>query len=295
MPINLKRRDGSVTPFRNSEYLPFYYFIPKSMLQKCGAELSTIPRIPRMIFANREACEFIESDLFKLLIIDATAYLVWQYMGFEEYMEIYSGYDPAWKLAHQPEYWIKELIDEGIIPTIEDLWKMKNSYFDFVPEEEICIYLKYIVPRVMKKYNMDAAIEVAKEYRCFEDFDFRDSRQKIDFYRQWYHTRTKYPTISLESFKEDYAATHDGQQWDMADDSQDVEEYTTSQIAVDEFMATIGEVDKQILTMRLEGRTLEEIAAALGYKTHSAVQKRIKKVGLKYQKFSGMDLGFDEE
>ena len=73
MPLELKRVDGSVTPFRNSEYLPFYYFIPRSILQKCGAELNSIPRNPRMVFASREACEFIESDLFKLLIIDATA------------------------------------------------------------------------------------------------------------------------------------------------------------------------------------------------------------------------------
>ncbi len=74
MPIHLIRRDGSVALFRNSEYLPFYYFIPKSILQKCGAELNAIPRNPRMIFTNRAACEFIESDLFLLLIIDATAY-----------------------------------------------------------------------------------------------------------------------------------------------------------------------------------------------------------------------------
>lgn len=76
MPLYLKRLNGSATPFRNSKYIPFYYFIPKSILQKCGAELNSIPRNPRMIFTNRAACEFIESDLFKLLIIDATAYMV---------------------------------------------------------------------------------------------------------------------------------------------------------------------------------------------------------------------------
>ena len=294
MPLNLKRRDGSVTPFRNSEYLPFYYFIPKNILQKCGVELNAIPRNPQMVFTNYKACEFIESDLFRLLIIDAAAYLVWKYMGFDEYMEVYSGYDPAWKLAHQPEYWINELTQEGIIPTLEVLCQTIDYDIGFTPDYDLTIYLRYIVPRVMKKYNMYAVLETAEEYRCFEDYDYRESKQKIDFYRQWYHTRTKHPTISLEAFQEDYAASHSGQQWDMADDSQDLELYTTSQIVVDEFMATIGEVDKQILEMRLEGKTLEEIAAALGYKSHSAVQKRIKKVGLKYQKFSGMDLGFDE-
>ena len=68
MPLKITRPDGSVTPFRNLEYLPFYYFIPKSILQKCGTELNSIPRNPQMVFTSRKACEFIESDLFLLYL-----------------------------------------------------------------------------------------------------------------------------------------------------------------------------------------------------------------------------------
>ena len=56
-------------------------------------------------------------------------------MGKEnEHMEIYSGYDPAWKLAHNPNLWIKGLMDEGIIPTVDELL-LENSdlYCGFVP------------------------------------------------------------------------------------------------------------------------------------------------------------------
>ena len=74
MPIMLTRKDGPPTPFRNAEYIPFYYFIPKSILSRCGAELNAIPRNPQVLFHNRAACEFVESDLFRLLIIDATAF-----------------------------------------------------------------------------------------------------------------------------------------------------------------------------------------------------------------------------
>ena len=38
MPIMLTRKDGPPTPFRNAEYIPFYYFIPKSILSRCRAE-----------------------------------------------------------------------------------------------------------------------------------------------------------------------------------------------------------------------------------------------------------------
>ena len=204
MPIMLTGKDGPPTPFRNAEYIPFYYFIPKSILSRCGAELNAIPRNPQVLLRNRAACEFVESDLFQLLIIDATAFMVWPYMGFGEYMEIYSGYDPAWRFAHCPDYWIQELTDEGILASAGELFKGCHSELGYVPEWQIDIYLRYIVPNVMKKHRMDEIIQVAREYPCFEDFDFRKSNQKTDFIRQWYHTRTKHPMISLEEFQEAY-------------------------------------------------------------------------------------------
>ncbi|MBQ3599127.1 MAG: hypothetical protein II987_07650 [Clostridia bacterium] len=246
-----------------------------------------------MIFSNREACEFIESDLFLLLIIDATAYMVWPYMGHSEYMEIYSGYDPAWILAHSPGYWVQELIDEGIVPTVNNLFQNCNEEFGYVTEEELDVYLRYVVPRAMKKHNMNATIQIAEEFRCFEDFDFRNSRPKTDFHRKWYHTRTKHPMISLEEFKENYAENHNGQEWDEPDTSQDVEENVTSEILVEQFKATLTEKDMAILQMRMEGDTLEEIAEKLGYKTHSGVLKRIRKIGLAFEEFTGEDYGFE--
>lgn len=295
MPLMLKRRDGSVTPFRHSEYIPFYYFIPESILRRCGAELNAIPRNPRMIFSNRAACEFIESDLFMLLIYDATAYLVWKYMGYDEYMEIYSGYDPAWKLAHSPHFWIQGLTDEGIIQTVDVLYRTCDSDLGFIPEHEINIYLRYVVPKVMKKHNMYETLEIAEQYRCFEDFDFRDSRQKTDFYRKWYHTRTKHPMVSLEEFKENYSESHNGQEWDMPDESQDLDLYSTDQVMVDQFKAKLSEKDMQILTLRMEGKTLEEIADKLGYKNHSGVLKRIRKIGMMYEKYADIDFGFQDK
>lgn len=58
IPIMLTRKDGSVTPFH-----------------------------------NRAACEFVESDLFRPLIIDAVAFMVWPYMGwvFDAYTDVERG------------------------------------------------------------------------------------------------------------------------------------------------------------------------------------------------------------
>lgn len=192
---------------------------------------------------------------------------------------------------------INTLTDLGVLPTAED-WIRQADYdesFGYISLAEVEATLQTIVPIAMERYNMHATIEVAKEFRCFEDFDYRSSRQKTDFFRKWYHTRTEHPQISLEGFQEDYKESHDGQEWDVPDETTDVELYTTAKIQVDQFMATLSEKDKQILQLRMEGRTLEEIAGKIGYQNHSGVLKRIRKIGQLYEKFADVDYGFTEK
>ena len=295
MPIMLKRKDSSVTPFCNAEYLPFYYFIPQSILSRCGAELNAVPRNPQTLLHDRAACELVESDLFRLLIIDAAAFMVWPYMGFTEYMEIYSGYDPAWRLAHCPDYWIKGLTDEGVIAPAEEFLRNCHSELGYVSESEIDTYLRHVVPKVMKEHGLDEVIRVAREYPCFEDFDFRKSNKKTDLIRKWYHTRTKHPMISLEGYREAYANAHDGMEYDEPDPSQNVEDTVVAQELVDAFKATLSEKDMQILEMRMNGHTLEEIAEKLGYKNHSGVLKQIRRIGQAYEAYTGVDYGFEND
>lgn len=294
MPIMLKRRSGKITPFQNAEFIPAYYFIPKSILTPCGAELNSIPRNPRKLLHDWNAIATVESDLFNLLIIDAYAFMVWPFMGLGAKREIYSGYEPSWIFAHSPAYWIQEMLDEQIIPNASELLKNGgvDENFGYVPDEEVSGLFFWLVPQAMERHNMNAIIEVAKEYRCFEDFDYRSSRQKTDFFRKWYHTRTKHPQISLESFQEDYAEAHDCNEWDIPDESHDTETDVVGKIQAEQFLETLSEKDRQILELRSEGCALEVIAEKLGYKNHSGVLKRIRKLGQAYEKFAGTDLEF---
>ena len=97
-PIMMKRKNGKVTPFRNAEFLPAYYAIPERIMKQCGKDLNSIPRNPQAVIHDYDAIATAESDLFLELIMDAYAYMVWPFMGFTEYMETYSGYDPAWSM-----------------------------------------------------------------------------------------------------------------------------------------------------------------------------------------------------
>lgn len=298
MPVLLKRQNGEVTPFRNADFIPAFYFIPKSILDRCGSELNSIPRNPKKLLQSWDSIAMVESDLFLLAIIDAYAFMVWPFMGLGAKREIYSGYEPSWIYAHAASYWIKELQDEKILPTAQELLKNGgvNENFSYVSEEEITDLFTWLVPQTMARHNMNAVIDTAKEFRCFEDFDYRNSRQKIDHYRRWYHTRAKNIAVeSLDELKERYAESNDGMDWDVADERSDINRTVLEPMAVNEFLATLSETDRQILAMRMEGITLERIAEKLGYKTHSAVHKRIRKIGLAYEKFIGEDFGFRQK
>ncbi len=294
MLILLKRTNGETTPFRNAKFIPAFYFIPKSMIDKCGAEIKSIPHNPKKLLHDWNTIATVESDLFKLVIVDAYAYMVWPFMGLNGKLEAYSGYEPSWLFAHAAPYWICAMQDADIIPTPQLLLKDggADQNFGYVSEEEITGIFDWLVPQTMEQHNMNAIIETANEFRCFEDFDERYSTQKVDFYRKWYHTRTRHPMISLEGYQEQYAETHDGQEWDISDDAVDIESSVTSKVQVEQFTATLTDKDKQILEMRMEGATLEEIAKKLGYQNHSGVLKRIRRIGLEYEMFSGDDLGF---
>ena len=109
--IMLKRKNGELREFINAEYLPAYYLIPKEIIDRNPKKLREIPRMFALLTLDEEAIATVESDLFILLIIDAYAYMVWQFIKPDEYMEIYSGFDPLWRFVHNVDVWLS-------IPTI---------------------------------------------------------------------------------------------------------------------------------------------------------------------------------
>ena len=63
-----KREDGTASPYRNIEYLPAFFFIPKELLDRCPSDLRNLSRVPWEYFTNRKLIQLVESDLFLELI-----------------------------------------------------------------------------------------------------------------------------------------------------------------------------------------------------------------------------------
>ena len=66
----------------------------------------------------------------------------------------------------------------------------------------------------------------------------------------------------------------------------DFENSVISEMQITSFAeSTITEKDREILKLRMEGYTEQEIAAKVGYKTASAVHKRIAKIADAYEDY----------
>ena len=146
--------------------------------------------------------------------------------------------------------------------------------------------------RGIMENNLLSCIEAVREMRCFEDYDSRNSNAKIDFYRRWYHTRSKIKSVSLDGLIE----TEGNASWDdsinaqlgnhVSDPSAQYEAAICSKLDVEKFYRSLKPLDHEILELRTLGYTYQEIAEKIKYKTHSGVLKRIRRIAEQYLDFT---------
>ena len=99
--------------------------------------------------------------------------------------------------------------------------------------------------------------------------------------RSWDHGRTKVGrSLPLDALAEQ---AHEASSiFDVPDP---LAEFESSIMMIEEFKASLSEKDMQILKLKSLGYTFEEIASQVGFKTHSAVVKRFKKITDQYEEF----------
>ena len=74
-----------------------------------------------------------------------------------------------------------------------------------------------------------------------------------------------------------------------------MEEDAIARIDGEAFFRSLSETDQKILLLRNMGKSMQKVAELVGLKTHSAVYKRIQKIGKAYEKWADEDLGFGKE
>lgn len=147
-------------------------------------------------------------------------------------------------------------------------------------EQNADAFLRNAVETLMRVMNYEEAVKIVQGTPAYEDFNHekKNNYRARDFDRKWNHTRSGIQISSLDEIKVDVNSEGEGMASQIPDILSDVFDEVVSKITQETFWDSISAEDKTLLHMRMNGMNQKEIAESLGYKTHSAVTKRLQKL-----------------
>lgn len=162
-----------------------------------------------------------------------------------------------------------KLLDEQPEKAMEILEQFPDELND--PEKADALFKKSVemLMDVTDYETMAATIQKQPDARDFSGIP--NNHRKQDFDRKWNHTRAKVSTESLDALDEN-----------VADPRAHTEAEALADIALNSFWNSLSDEEHRILTYSMSGMTQQEIADKMGFKTHSAVTKRLAKIREKF-------------
>ena len=160
--------------------------------------------------------------------------------------------------------------------------ELSDTEIKEVVDKLVDLYLAEMMNLYMKSQGVPELVKTVKKNGAHEDFnnDVMNNRDKIDFDRKWYHLRTKLGApLSLDELAETTPEALADAEAFFKDNEK---EYI---ILRREFLDTLNSADREIYIMLENECTQAEIAERLGYKTHSAITKREKKIKQQLKEF----------
>lgn len=136
---------------------------------------------------------------------------------------------------------------------------------------------------VMQGQQISAVNRVAHQNLTHEDFGDKHNWDYSNFRERW----TRCDTMVKEMLSLDAELEKEAENDDLRFTIEPGHEVDfISQPLFNEFCERLNDTDTTIFHMRMEGRTHQQIAEKLGYKTHSAVLKRVKKIAERWAEFT---------
>jgi len=266
----------------NLNYLPLVYFLPQELICRFPT-LSKIPRCMGVLAKSERFIDLLTGDDFLSQIIDAVAILAFPHFGFGGRKEDYTGYCPVWMFPNVISLWAK-LLEEETGWGLQRLFTIPST--DVIPFFDT-VYIKDIMKRIVKRgiteQNWQSILDVVKEMPCDEDFEKHKSKVRIDFYRKWYHTRSK--KVKMVSLEECLENNDEHGVLYVEDKSARFEDNVVAEDYYQAFKARLSDKDMKILELRVMGLTYEEIAERMGYSNHSGVIKRMRAITKEFEKY----------
>jgi len=198
----------------------------------------------------------------------------------------YSGDFPLWRMSYDILRYFRRKLENELDWSFRRLFMMpENAEAPWLTYQQFSNLVGSLTDQIVAEENWQPIIDEIWNSRQVEDFNRGKNSKKRDFLRSWNHDRTA-KHISLDEIAQGGTKLDDDLLHELAEPRAEFEEKVLSQDVVDTFRDSLSEKDKAILQMRLEDRSLKEIADKLGYKTPGAVSERIKKLATKYEKFA---------
>ena len=275
----------------NLSWLTLFYTLPRELVAK-RPEFLELPRNVYQVLSSEKYTQMINSDSFLELVWDCCAWTAWQAFvvpGKNGYREIpgnwqdYSGYFPLWSLSYYVLNFIRNKMEGPMEFGFQRLFTM-NLWRDaeWMSYQHFYNLIGNLTELIVKENDWQPMIDTVWNNRQLEDYNGQNLTAR-DFLRKWTHSRTA-EHVSIEEILETGMTVGKERLYDLPAD-ENFSEQVNSKLDMVSFMATLSERDKLMLAMRRDNKSLAEIAAAVGYKTPSAAQKRIMKLVEQFQAF----------
>ena len=188
-----------------------------------------------------------------------------------------------------------EMYEEPVMLGLDCYAKSVSKEIDDLTDNEIHTVVEKVagvidetlIETVMQGQQVSEIFGVSKKIPQHEDFTERLNQDKINFYNKWTHCKTKLGApLFFSELSEDETTNIEGVKNFFANNPAEEQRYIFLR---DEFAKTLSSTDKEIYYFSEKGLTQKEIADRLGYKTHSAVSKRMKTMNKNFKEFLGFE------
>ncbi|RZU48834.1 hypothetical protein EV385_0560 [Krasilnikovia cinnamomea] len=268
------------------EYAPLFHLLPRAALQRHRLPFLKRGQWP-FVSEVENIDEYLPSD-FQDRLARAWAGTVWRHLMPQPKSGIskFTRDDPIRILAHNLDFWLPpvtqvledylrefpvvdndvapgpvSLMDGSVLPGATranprmggDLWH---------GEEEAAEVVRHTVEAADATGRLRGILDAVRSHRCEDDFSQHWSGAKEDFERKLYHKRAKVQVKFVEL--NDVIPVH-GPETEVID-----------QMLFGDFLALLDTRDRTIVVLLRSGLTkLTDVAEAMGYRTQSAVSKRL--------------------
>ena len=274
----------------NLSWLPLFYALPPELVSK-QQKYASLPRNINVLLSSPEHLKLMEDNLFLQLVWDSYAWSIWQFLKIPlrngSYRNIpgdwsnYSGNFPLWRLCYYLQQHFRDKFEHEMEFSFQRLFMM--------PDDVTVPWLDYkhfgnlvgnLTDMIVAEQNLQPSIDAVWKNRQVDDYIDDDNYAQKDFMKHWTHVRSDSSVKAVLSLEE--ALETNEEEINAAVHSEDISGEIVKKISIRDFINGLSDEDKKILQLRSEGKTLGEIAAAIGLKSPSAITKHIAKLADQY-------------